>query len=220
MLISTPTTERQPLLVTPHTQIQHEEVYSKLQTTRAQTRRFFTSKTGHYAILLLVSLDVSSIFADFIISLYVCEHTCRGKPYSKEPEHSLENISAAQDVLGVISLVFSCLFLAELLASIWAFGFSFFKSKFHCFDAAIIVAGFVVDVCLKGVLEEIGSIVVVLRLWRVVKIIEELSAGAEEQMEAVVEKLEQVERQRDDVARQLQGLRKRGGTGEGLYDQS
>ena len=25
--------------------------------------------------------------------------------------------------------------------------FSFFKSKFHCFDAAIIVAGFVIDVC-------------------------------------------------------------------------
>ena len=25
--------------------------------------------------------------------------------------------------------------------------FSYFNSKFHCFDAAIIVAGFIVDVC-------------------------------------------------------------------------
>ena len=47
---------------------------------------------------------------------------------------------------------------------------SYFKSKFHCFDAFVIVAGFVVDVCLKGILEEIGSIVVVLRLWRVFKV--------------------------------------------------
>lgn len=46
----------------------------------------------------------------------------------------------------------------------------YFKSKFHCFDAIVIVAGFIVDVCLKGILEEVGSIVVVLRLWRVFKV--------------------------------------------------
>lgn len=49
-------------------------------------------------------------------------------------------------------------------------GDRYFKSKFHCFDAIVIVAGFIVDVCLKGTLEEIGSIVVVLRLWRVFKV--------------------------------------------------
>ena len=32
-------------------------------STRAQVQRFLTSKTGHYAVLLLVALDVSSIFA-------------------------------------------------------------------------------------------------------------------------------------------------------------
>ena len=55
---------------------------------------------------------------------------------------------------------------------------SYFKSKFHCFDAAIIVGGFIIDVCLKDVLEEAASIVVILRLWRVFKIVEEFSAGA------------------------------------------
>ena len=43
----------------------------------------------------------------------------------------------------------------------------YFQSWFHCFDATIILAGFIIDVCLKGVLEEAGSIVVILRLWRV-----------------------------------------------------
>ena len=42
----------------------------------------------------------------------------------------------------------------------------FFKSWFHCFDATVILAGFIIDVCLKNVLEEAGSIVIVLRLWR------------------------------------------------------
>ncbi len=58
----------------------------------------------------------------------------------------------------------------ELLASIWAFGFKFFKSWFHCLDATVITVGFVIDVLLKGMLEEIGSLVVVLRLWRVFKV--------------------------------------------------
>ena len=85
---------------------------SYLHTTRTQIQRFLASKTGHYAVLLLVSLDVACIFADFLVSLYVCEHSS-GKS---------EGETDAQVGLGVVSLVFSCLFMVELLASIWAFG--------------------------------------------------------------------------------------------------
>ncbi len=46
----------------------------------------------------------------------------------------------------------------------------FFRSWFHCLDATVISAAFIIDVVLKGVLEEVGSIVVVLRLWRVFKV--------------------------------------------------
>lgn len=91
-----------------------EDLY--IQTTRTQTQRFLTSKFGHYAVLLLVSLDVSCIFADFLISLYVCEHSCgKNGGLSKD-------LGKAQDALGIVSLAFSCLFMVELLASIWAFG--------------------------------------------------------------------------------------------------
>lgn len=65
----------------------------------------------------------------------------------------------AISALGYVSLVFSCLFMAELLASVWAFGFGYFRSWFHCFDATVIVAAFVVDVLLKDVLEEVGGLV-------------------------------------------------------------
>ena len=46
----------------------------------------------------------------------------------------------------------------------------FFKSWFHCLDATVITLAFLIDVVLKGVLEEVGSLVVVLRLWRVIKV--------------------------------------------------
>ncbi|MCJ1484699.1 hypothetical protein MMC06_004872 [Schaereria dolodes] len=170
---------------------------SYLHTTRKQIQRFLTSKTGHYAVLLLVSLDVSCIFADFLISLFLCESSC-----GKE-EAAGKDFKEAQIILGVVSLLFSCLFMVELLASIWAFGLPYFKSKFHCFDAFVIVAGFIVDVCLKGVLEEIGSIVVVLRLWRVFKIIEEFSAGAQEQMDTLTEKIEKLKMENTELKKEL-----------------
>ena len=84
--------------------------------TRHQLLRFLTSKAGHYAVLILVSLDVSCIFADILISLFICEKTCQA---GKGAGRGLED---AQEALGIVSLVFSCLFMAELLASIWAFG--------------------------------------------------------------------------------------------------
>lgn len=83
----------------------------------------------------------------------------------------------------------------------------FFKSWFHCFDATVILAGFIIDVCLKNVLEEAGSIVIALRLWRVFKIIEELSAGAEEQMDALEERVESLEKENQRLTRQLRVYR-------------
>ncbi|MCJ1412360.1 hypothetical protein MMC19_006454 [Ptychographa xylographoides] len=181
---------------------------SKLHAARASTQRALTSKTGHYSVLLLVSLDVSIIFADFLISLYTCDHSC-GKD-----ENADEEWRDAQDALGVVSLVFSCLFMFELLASIWAFGLPYFKSKFHCFDAFVIVAGFIIDVCLKGLLEEIGSIVVVLRLWRVFKIIEEFSAGAADQMDKLTERIEHLESENDELKKELASIMGPNGSNE------
>ena len=93
------------------------------------TRTFLSSKYGHYAVLLLVSLDVSCIFADFLISLYVCDHKCdKGETVSRD-------FGKAQDALGIVSLIFTCLFMAELLASVWAFGCEYcapLSSSFRC----------------------------------------------------------------------------------------
>lgn len=101
-----------------------------VQNARQKTTRFLSSKTGHYSVLTLVSLDVLGMIAgksystqlirgqlirvDFILNLFKCE---RGK---SGPDWDL-----ALDILGSISLVFSCLFMVELLASIWAFGWKY-----------------------------------------------------------------------------------------------
>lgn len=55
------------------------------------------------------------------------------------------------------------------------------------------MAGFVIDVLLHGILEEVASLVVILRLWRFFKIIEEFSVGAQEQMDGLQERIESLE---------------------------
>ena len=52
----------------------------------------------------------------------------------------------------------------------------YFSSPFHILDATVIVAGLTIDIWLHGVQAEVASLVVILRLWRVLKIIEEYAA--------------------------------------------
>jgi hypothetical protein len=76
---------------------------------------------------------------------------------------------------------------------------SYFNSRFHIFDATIIVAGFIVDVLLHGTIEEAGSLIVVGRLWRVFKIIEEFSSGADDQIEGLMERIEILEKENHEL---------------------
>ncbi|KAE8445296.1 hypothetical protein EG329_013534 [Mollisiaceae sp. DMI_Dod_QoI] len=160
---------------------------------RGSVKTFLSSPAQHYTVLSLVSFDLLGIFADIIINLYQCDEGDFAGPVWND----------VREGLSVAGLVFSCLFMLELILSVWAFGLSYFKSKFHCFDAAVIVAGFITDVLLHGVLEEVASLVVILRLWRFFKIIEEFSVGAEEQMDGLELRIEQLETENEDLKREL-----------------
>ena len=56
-------------------------------------------------------------------------------------------------------------------------------------------------------LEEAGSIVVILRLWRVFKIVEEFSAGASDQMDVLTEQNERLEKEISELRRELKSLK-------------
>lgn len=84
----------------------------------------------------------------------------------------------------------------------------YFRSWFHCFDAFIVIAGFITDVVLHGIIEEIASLIVVMRLWRVVKIVEELSVGAQEQTEDLEGKIEELRNDNDLLRKEIAHLRR------------
>jgi uncharacterized protein Yka (UPF0111/DUF47 family) len=62
---------------------------------------------------------------------------------------------------------------------------------------------------LRGTVEEAGSLVVVGRLWRVFKIIEELSSGAADQIEELQGRIEDLEEENDASKRENESLRLR-----------
>ncbi len=91
----------------------------------------------------------------------------------------------------------------------------FFYSWFHCFDALIIALSFVIDVLAHGVVEEIASLVIILRLWRLVKMVEELGVGAEETTEELQTMLDEAIREKAALEKEKEALEARLTTYEG-----
>lgn len=80
---------------------------------------------------------------------------------------------------------------------------SYLASWFHLFDALVIVVSFVIDMASQGLTESIGSLVVILRLWRLARISEEVVMGATERLDLMEQHLEELERENMALKRRL-----------------
>lgn len=81
-------------------------------------------------------------------------------------------------VLAHISLVITYLFLIEIPLSLWAFGRQYMNpfgpvthASLHAFDAFIILTTFILEVVLRGRERELAGLLIILRLWRLVKLV-------------------------------------------------
>jgi voltage-gated hydrogen channel 1 len=61
---------------------------------------------------------------------------------------------------------------------------------------------------LHGILEEIASLVVILRLWRFFKIVEEFSVGAQQQMDGLRVRIEQLEGENEELKVEVKRLKR------------
>jgi len=82
------------------------------------------------------------------------------------------------EVLSHISLGITTFFLIEIPLSIFAFGPKFYNpfgsvphSGLHLFDAFIIGTTFILEVVLRGREQEVASLLIILRLWRLIKLV-------------------------------------------------
>ena len=82
------------------------------------------------------------------------------------------------EVFSIISLVITSLFLIEIPLASYAFGIQYYNpfgsrlhSSLHFFDAMVILVTFILEVVLRGKERELAGLLVVLRLWRLVKLV-------------------------------------------------
>jgi cell division protein FtsB len=65
----------------------------------------------------------------------------------------------------------------------------------------------VVPVTLQGVTEEVASLIVILRLFRVVKIVDELGVAADEQMKELEGRIEELEKENEGLRDEIRRLK-------------
>lgn len=67
----------------------------------------------------------------------------------------------------------------------------------------MILVAFIIQVSLRGMEEQVGSLVIILRLWRVFQIIEELKSASEDTMEQYEEEIERLRQENASLRQRL-----------------
>ncbi|KAG6376441.1 hypothetical protein JVT61DRAFT_2429 [Boletus reticuloceps] len=177
--------ERQPLLP-----ITCDNTEARANSTwREKVASVLESRRLHTFVLTLVVIDAACVITDIAYGFLV-----DGYPAPENP--------AWLEVLANLSLAITTFFLIEIPLALWAFGPKFYLpycgvplAHLHLFDAIIIITTFVLEFVLKGRERELVGLLVILRLWRLVKLVGGIAVGAGEVEEELIEELEQTKRQ-------------------------
>ncbi|KAG6878689.1 hypothetical protein C0993_011504 [Termitomyces sp. T159_Od127] len=102
----------------------------------------------------------------------------------------------------------------EIPLATWAFGLSFYNpfggvihAGLHLFDALIIITTFILEIGLKGRERELAGLLIILRLWRLVKLVGGVAVGAGEMEEETARMLAETLKQLRDVKTELSVVR-------------
>ncbi|KAH7914986.1 hypothetical protein BJ138DRAFT_1055798 [Hygrophoropsis aurantiaca] len=160
-------------------------------TWRKKVGRFLESPHLHTFVIVLIAIDASCVLADLGYSFLADGCVPEGPEFPTWLE-----------VLANISRAITTLFLIEIPVTIWAFGLRFYipfsgitHAALHLFDAFIIITTFVLEFVLRGKERELAGLLIILRLWRLVKLVGGIAVGAGEVEEELNEELEETKRQ-------------------------
>jgi len=167
----------------------HEHSDSK--SWREWTAKTLESQRLHKTVIALITIDASCVLADLTYTFLT--DTC---------EVSEGNEPLWLTIAAHISLIITTFFLIEIPLTIWAFGFSYYRPRgpvlhasLHLFDAFVIVTTFVLEFVLRGRERELAGLLIILRLWRLVKLVGGVAVGAGELNEETSKRLAEAEEQ-------------------------
>ncbi|KAG6903197.1 hypothetical protein C0995_002740 [Termitomyces sp. Mi166 len=189
--------EDKPLLPSVNTRGNNDIVST---TWREKTAEFLEDRRMHTFIIFLITIDAACVLADLTYTVL-----------SPECGEVGEELPLWLEVLSHVSSVITILFMLEIPLEIWAFGFNFYNplggvihAGLHLFDALIIIVTFVLEVGLKGRERELAGLLIILRLWRLVKLMGGVAVGAgeieEETAQRLADTLEQLRNVRTELS--------------------
>ncbi|KAI0797726.1 hypothetical protein C8Q75DRAFT_16726 [Abortiporus biennis] len=177
-----------------------EEAPGRITIWREKTAKFLESPPLHYLVIGLVLFDSGCVLAD--LAYTVLSDTCTPPEGPDAP--------IWLNVLSHISLAITSLFLLEIPVTLWSLGLQFYNpfghvihASLHLFDAVIIVTTFIFEVGLKGRERELVSLLIILRLWRLVKLVGGIAVSAGEIEEENAKALMETRQELEEVTRSL-----------------
>ncbi|KAF9069914.1 hypothetical protein BDP27DRAFT_1324799 [Rhodocollybia butyracea] len=174
-------------------------------TYRERLASWLESPHFHTFVIALITIDAAIVLVDLGYTLLSPSCT----PEGPEGPQWLE-------ILSHVSLGITAFFLLEIPLALFAFGLSFYNpfgnvphAILHDFDAIIIITTFVLEVFLKGKERELASLLVVLRLWRLVKLVGGIAVGAGELEEDTAKDYAELRIEFEKTKRELANTRAR-----------
>ncbi|KAF8212346.1 hypothetical protein K438DRAFT_1663158 [Mycena galopus ATCC 62051] len=161
--------ENQPLLPS--------SVTNSRLSRRERTAEFLESSLLHKFVIALITIDAACVLAD--LGYAFLNETCEAPEGPGAP--------VWLSILAHISLGITTFFLIEIPITLWCLGTKFYNpwsgvphASLHLFDAFIILTTFVLEFVLKGREQELAGLLIILRLWRLVKLVGGVGVGVGE----------------------------------------
>ncbi|XP_007900448.2 voltage-gated hydrogen channel 1 [Callorhinchus milii] len=146
---------------------------------RASLKRLFNSDTFQITIVCLVILDALFVLCELLMDLTIIR---------------TDKDKIAPQVFHYLSITILAFFLLELFGKLYAFRLEFFRHVFEVLDGIIILISFVLDVIYisrEDIFDGMG-LLILLRLWRVARIINGILVSVKTRAQRKVTKLKNI----------------------------
>ncbi|XP_066289953.1 voltage-gated hydrogen channel 1-like [Branchiostoma lanceolatum] len=162
-----------------------------------------THGTGHAG----GALNVTSLYTGLVTTGAPDHHVIDAGDHGTGGHEGCHHVFV--EVLHVVSILILCIFVVEIALKIYVDRLEFFKNGFHVLDAVVVLVSLGLDIASlvhPSAFTDAGGLLILLRLWRVTRIVNGIIISVEEEWEHKVNKLKHdhqlVERERDRLLKE------------------
>lgn len=185
----------------------------------------FETTRFHMAIIGLTFLDMVFIVTELLVQVVASTTSCRlvdAEGHYKAELVFSPSVNTALEVLFWLSISILVLFCTEISMKFMVFGpLYFFRHPFELFDAVVIVTSLVLDLVFHGQEEGVAiEVLIVLRMWRLVRIMDSVAGEVKDNLELqkhkFEKKLKEMEKKIEERDREIAELKAKVGVANGL----